>query len=59
MGKYAIPLILHDLGQTKAQWFLALRSIARESPVEPKDRGDVDAMTNAWLDWGRKYRYID
>ncbi len=59
MGKDAIPLILQDLKQTKAQWFWALRSIARESPIEPDDRGDVDAMTVAWLHWGRKHRYID
>ena len=59
MGQEAIPLILRDLQQTQAQWFWALRSIARESPIQPEDRGDVDAMTVAWLDWGKRHRYID
>ena len=58
MGKEAIPLILQDLRETRAQWFWALRSIARESPVNPEDRGDVDAMTDAWLEWGRRSQHI-
>ena len=58
MGKEAIPMILRDLEKTRAEWFWALRSIAGESPVRPEDRGDVDAMTNAWLAWGRRRQYI-
>lgn len=58
MGREAIPLILEDLKESKAHWFLALRAIVRESPIQPEDRGDVDAMTDAWLDWGRRHRYI-
>ena len=58
MGKEAIPMILRDLAKTQAPWFWALRSIARESPVRPEDRGDVDAMTYTWLDWGRLRHYI-
>ena len=58
MGKEAIPFILRDLEDSQAQWFWALRSIARESPVRPEDRGDVRAMTAAWLDWGRDRSYI-
>ena len=58
MGKEAIPLILQDLEESRAQWVSALRSITGESPVAPEDRGDVEAMTAAWLDWGRNRRYI-
>ena len=58
MGKEAIPFILRDLEHSRAQWFWALRSIARESPVRPEDRGDVWAMTDAWLNWGKEHRYI-
>ena len=58
MGKDAVPFILRDLEKSPSQWFWALRSIAGESPVRPEDRGDVDAMTVAWLDWGRRNRYI-
>jgi hypothetical protein len=58
MGKEVIPFILRDLENSRAQWFWALRSIARESPVRPGDRGDIHAMTDAWLNWGRDRRYI-
>ena len=58
MGKEAIPMILRDLEETRAPWFWALDSITGESPVRPEDRGDVDAMTAAWLDWGKRRRYI-
>ena len=59
MGQEAIPLILQDLERAPTQWFLALRSITRESPVRPEDRGNVEAMTTAWLDWGTRRRYIE
>ena len=58
MGEEAIPLILRDLEDSRAQWFGALRSIAGESPVRDEDRGDVGAMTDAWLNWGKDRRYI-
>lgn len=58
MGNEAIPFILRDLKESPAQWFWALRSIAGESPVHPEDRGDIDAMTAAWLDWGVRNLYI-
>ena len=58
IGKDAIPFILRDLEESRSQWFWALRAIAGESPVRPEDRGDVDAMTAAWLDWGKRNRYI-
>ena len=58
MGKDAIPFILQDLQKSPTQWFWALRSIAGESPVRPEDRGDVNAMTAAWLHWGRRNLHI-
>ena len=58
MGKEAIPMILQNLNEAPAQWFWALRSISRESPVRPEDRGDVDAMTAAWLEWGKRRHYV-
>ena len=58
MGPDVIPLILRDLKEAPAQWFWALRSITGESPIRPEDRGDIDAMRVAWLDWGERYQYI-
>ena len=58
MGERAIPMILRDLQKTQAEWFWALRFIARESPVKPENRGNIDAMTADWLDWGKRHHYI-
>ena len=57
MGEQAIPFILRDLEATHVQWFWALRSITGESPVQPEDRGDVQAMAATWLDWGKDRHY--
>ena len=53
MGESVLPLILNDLKQTRDHWFWALRAITGANPVPPSDRGNVDAMIRAWLQWGR------
>ena len=58
MGKPVIPLILEDLAKSREWWFMALSDIAGESPVRDEDRGNVEAMTSAWLEWGREKYYI-
>ena len=59
MGTEALPLILRELAESPGHWFWALRAIAGESPIRPEDRGNVPAMRDAWLAWGRKRGYID
>lgn len=54
MGPAALRWILADLKQTHDHWFWALKSIARFDPVPPRDRGNVAAMTKAWIEWGEK-----
>ena len=57
MGSAAIPLILRDLQQAPALWFMALRDLTGESPIRSEDRGNIEAMRSAWLDWGElQYR---
>lgn len=58
MGDDVIPLILADLRESMDHWFMALRSITGESPIREEDRGKISAMTAAWLDWGRRHKYI-
>lgn len=58
MGEDVIPLILADLRQSMAHWFMALGRITGASPVRYEDRGKVEIMTAAWLDWGKQHRYI-
>ena len=58
MGEDAIPLILADLQQSMDHWFMALRSITRESPIREEDRGKMQAIRAAWLEWGVREGYI-
>jgi hypothetical protein len=53
MGTPAIPLILRELRERPDHWFTALRAISGNDPVAVKNRGDLDAMTKTWLEWGR------
>lgn len=52
LGEPALPLLLHELEKAPDHWFWALRSIAREDPVDSYEKFS-DAVA-AWLEWGRK-----
>ncbi|HYM61895.1 MAG TPA: hypothetical protein VEZ11_13510 [Thermoanaerobaculia bacterium] len=54
MGPDALPLILNRLRKQPDHWFWALRAITRANPVEPELRGNVKAMADRWLEWGRQ-----
>ena len=57
MGASAVPLILKRLKDQGGHWFSTLRSITAADPVPPQDRGNVPAMTAAWLEWGKRNGY--
>ena len=61
MGAAAVPLILRELERHPDHWFMALHEITSEDPVPEESRGDVKAMAEAWLTWGREkgYRWND
>ena len=58
MGEDVIPLILENLRTGGGHWFMALRSITGESPIREEDRGKIQAIRAAWLDWGVREGYI-
>jgi hypothetical protein len=58
MGEAAIPLILNEMAQRSGHWFWALHAITGENPAPPEHAGNVQAMTDDWLRWGRENRYI-
>ncbi len=58
LGPEVIPLILQELEKESNFWFWALRSLTGEDPVTEDMRGDVMAMREAWLDWGRRSAYL-
>jgi hypothetical protein len=49
MGVPALPFLLEELEKEPAQWFWALKAITGEDPIPEGARGDVEAMTKAWL----------
>jgi hypothetical protein len=57
MGKEVLPLLLEELRREPDHWFWALKSITGEDPVPPADRGKLQAMTQAWLDWAEGHGY--
>jgi hypothetical protein len=58
MGPDMIPFILQQLERCPGFWFWALRCLTGENPVTQQMRGDVAAMTEAWLNWGREHGYL-
>ena len=58
MGAAAVPLILKRLKDQGGHWFSTLRTITAADPVAAEDRGNVSAMTEAWLEWGNRNGYV-
>jgi len=58
MGPDVIPIILRQLKRTPDFWFWALKCLSDVDPVTREIRGDISAMTEAWLDWGREHEYL-
>ena len=58
MGSEVIPMLLRELEKNSGRWFWALKSITREDPVLPEQRGKTKEMIEAWLNWGIKKGYI-
>jgi hypothetical protein len=56
-GRDVVPALLHALAHQPEHWFWALRALTGEDPVRPEQRGHMDAMTQAWLPWGREHGY--
>ncbi len=58
MGEKVVPFILRELQDRPAHWFGALHTITGENPVPPESAGNFQAMTKAWLQWGRESGHI-
>jgi hypothetical protein len=52
MGAAAVPLLLAELRREPDDWFWALHAITGANPVPPASRGNLQAMAEAWLQWG-------
>jgi hypothetical protein len=59
MGESALPFILKDLMENGPDdWFWALTAITDENPIHKEIAGNMAAMTEAWLQWGRNAGYL-
>jgi hypothetical protein len=57
MGPIAVPWILQALRIEPDFWFEALMAITRAQPIPQEHAGDIQAMANDWLKWGRENGY--
>ena len=58
MGPPVVRYILREMQQRPHHWFWALNIINQHDPVPEAHAGDIDAMTQDWLEWGRAQRII-
>lgn len=58
LGEAAVPFILRELQDAPSDWFWALRFLTDADPTTPEQAGDMEAMSAAWLDWGREKGHI-
>ncbi len=57
MGPQAVGWILRALRHEPDFWFDALTAITGEQPVPYAHAGDLQAMADDWLQWGRRNGY--
>ncbi len=57
LGPEVVPLLLHELERETDHWFRALRALTGADPVPPELRGNLPAIRDAWLRWGRDKGY--
>ena len=57
MGSAAVLWLLESLRAEPDFWFDALTAITGEQPVPLEHAGDMQAMANDWLAWGRRNGY--
>lgn len=54
LGDEIVPQLLRELRRNPEPWFLALREITGVDPARPEHRGNLRAIADAWVRWGRE-----
>lgn len=52
MGHDVVPTLLRELKRQPDHWFIALKAITGQDPVQPENRGKVRLMAADWVKWG-------
>lgn len=63
MGMKAVPMILNELRSELTtgepdDWFIALSAITGVNPVALEERGQLQKMAQAWLNWGSQEGHV-
>ena len=58
MGERAVPLILENLRRAANHWAPALTAITGVNPVPQTRAGDMQAIADAWITWGRVHGHL-
>jgi hypothetical protein len=58
MGPDVLPVLFESMRHEPDYWFWALTAITEVDPVVPEDYGDLDKMTETWLQWAREQTYL-
>ena len=54
IGAEAVPWLLERLAQSPDHWFYALNQITDAKPVQPQHQGNINAMAEEWIAWGKQ-----
>ena len=57
MGQPVVPLIMRQLEREPDHWFWALSAITGANPVKAEQRGRLQQMAQAWIEWGKANGY--
>ncbi len=57
IGQPVVPLIMRELEREPDHWFWALSAITGANPVKPEQRGRLNQMAQAWIEWGKANGY--
>lgn len=57
LGKVAVPWIIRELRKKNDHWFYALEKITGENPIEKKNIGLVEKMSENWISWAEKNEF--
>ena len=57
LGSGVVPLILREMQTRPGFWFSALETLTGASPA--KNKSDIKAATESWLEWGRQSGHLD
>ncbi len=58
MGSEVLSYILESLRREPDHWFWALNAITGVNPIRDEDRGHIQRMTEAWIEWGIREGYL-